>query len=601
MRKLFLFTAALLLLACMAAPPVMAVGTLAGTTISNQAYGDYKDANGNAMSRVYSNTVTVTVSQVAAVSTSPETASHNGLINSEVAYPVTITNEGNGTDTINLAASITGTTGTGTPISTVKIYRDDNGDGIWDAGETTIVTDTGALAADASFKAFAVVTVPSDADNGDTGTATFTATSAFNGSVSDTSTFTTTVQSAVMTLTKAVSPANPKPGDLVTYSITGSNSGTATAYDVLALDSIPANTTYVAGSMKAGPVGGDYAGATGMTDASDSDDAYYDSGNNRVQLDWAECPPSGVFYFQVKVNDNVPQGTVISNSMTATYALSDGGSRDYSETSNSATCTVDYYPGVLLSPNRSGSGNPSDQIVYAFTAQNTGNASDTIDLTYTSASGWTWVIWHDVDGNGIPGTDGDVVLTDTDADGTIDTGVLAQGASIALLAVTSIPVGTSDGSVDSTVITGASSRDTGVTSSVTMTTTVKAPVLSVTKAITDVQAPGGGAHCTPTDPATGAGCTYVPGSVITYQVTATNNGTGNATAVVITDVIPTHTTYVAGSIRTGSSTAGLVPRTDASDGDGGRYEGGAVIVGGSGTLTLGPSGTWVAEFKVMID
>ena len=36
-----------------------AAGTLAGTTISNQAYVDYKDANGNAMPRVFSNTVTV--------------------------------------------------------------------------------------------------------------------------------------------------------------------------------------------------------------------------------------------------------------------------------------------------------------------------------------------------------------------------------------------------------------------------------------------------------------------------------------------------------------------------------------------------------------
>jgi len=57
MRKLFFTLTVLLLLTVIAAPPAMAVGTLAGTAISNQAYADYKDANGNAMTRVYSNTV----------------------------------------------------------------------------------------------------------------------------------------------------------------------------------------------------------------------------------------------------------------------------------------------------------------------------------------------------------------------------------------------------------------------------------------------------------------------------------------------------------------------------------------------------------------
>ena len=69
MRKIFLTFAVLLLTAVVAAPEAMASGTLAGTAISNQAYADYKDANGNAMTRVYSNTVTTTVSRVAGVVT----------------------------------------------------------------------------------------------------------------------------------------------------------------------------------------------------------------------------------------------------------------------------------------------------------------------------------------------------------------------------------------------------------------------------------------------------------------------------------------------------------------------------------------------------
>lgn len=607
MRKLFIFIAVLMCMSVIAAPPVMAAGTLAGTSISNQAYSDYKDANGNDMSRVFSNTVTVTVTQVAAVSTSPETETHNGIPGTNISFPVTVCNDGNGSDTITLSAvNASGWT--------VILYRDDNGDGIWDPSETTVVTNTGVVAVDACFKVIAVVAVPAGAAEGTISVTTLTATSTYDGSVSDSSTLTANVQAASLILTKTASTSTPQPGDIITYAIAGSNAGSGFAYNVRAIDNIPANTTYVAGSMKAGPVGGAYADAYPMTDANDAENltytdggnttianAYYDSGNNRVQLDWSQCLPAGVFYFQVRVNDNVASGTNISNYVTANYSLlSDDMTRPYIETSNSAISAVQNYPGVLLSPDRSGSYNPGDQVVYAFTVQNTGNNSDTVDLTFSSTSGWTWVIWKDVDGNGIPGTDGDTVLTDTDADGVIDTGILAQGGAVSLLAVTTVPAGISNGSVDTTVITGASSTTTSVTSSVTMTTTVKAPVLSVTKSITAVQAPDLSV-CNPTNPATGAGCTFVPGSVITYQVSVINNGAGNATAVAITDMIPTYTTYVAGSIRTGVSTGSLAARTDASDGDGGRFEGNAIIAGGTGGLTLGPSGTWVLEFKTEID
>ena len=76
----------------------------------------------------------------------------------------------------------------------------------------------------------------------------------------------------------------------------------------------------------------------------------------------------------------------------------------------------------------------------------------------------------------------------------------------------------------------------------------------------------------------------------------TNTGAGVATNVVITDVIPDYTTYVAGSILVNGDS-----KTDAADGDGARFTGDAVIVGSTHTYNLGPSGTLTLQFSVTID
>ncbi|MFC1838221.1 hypothetical protein ACFL1N_01475 [Thermodesulfobacteriota bacterium] len=585
MKRSILFLIMFTALSMLVSTQAWAVGTVAGTLIENQAYSDYDDANGNALPRVYSNTVTTEVSQVGGLLLEPPTASKTGTAGTNVYFAATVHNEGNGTDVYDLSA--------GNDKSWITtIYQDDNQDGIWDsATETTEITTTGSIAADGQEYVIVVVSVPGVVPPApdDSSIATLTATSQFDNSITDSSDFTTTALDAALEITKTASPTAPEDGDVITYAITGKNLGSADALNVNFVDVIPANTTYVAESMRVGPVGGSYATAGAQTDASDGDFGYYNSGSGQVELAWGTEPAGGaggVFYFQVRVDDDVSAGTDIANTGTANYQLTVGGTT-YNTQSNESNVTVDSDASVLLDPDRSSSGDPSDEIVYAFTVYNNGNATDVIDLTYTSNSGWTYVFWEDVDLNGIPGTDGDSVLTDTDGDGTIDTGGITQGGSLPVLAVVTIPAGTADGTTETAVVTGTSSLEPGDADGSdieTLTTTVTAPVLGLNKAVS------------PTGP-------QPPGTELTYTVTVTNNGTGAATAVVISDIIPTYTTYKAGSISAGSTVGTLTSKTDANDGDGARYDSlsGAVIVPDGSSLSLGPGGTYVVRFTVTID
>jgi len=562
--------------------------TAAGTVISNQAFVDYKDANGNALLRVFSNTVTTEVSQVGGVEVTPESETKTAAQGTSVSFDAVITNTGNGDDVFALAVS------TACPGGSVTLYEDTNQNGVRDAGEDTVVSSTGSLPAappDNDYHMIVVVDIPAGTANGTTCDTTLTATSQFDGNVADVAVYTSEVQDAVIEFTKSAdTSAGSKPGDTITYAIQGRNVGTATAENVGITDLIPANTTYVPGSMRQGSIGGTYDTAIQMTDTNtDGDGADFNlTAAGAVTVVWGDAPPlpdpsgSGIVYFQVSVNPDVSAGTTISNVATVDYEI--GGNAQTPLNSTTAAFQVEALAGVLVDPDRTGTSDPGDQLVYALTVTNQGNGSDIIDLTYNSSAGWTWVLWADVDGDGTPGTDGDFVLTDSDGDAVPDTRFLPGGASLSILAVATIPAGTSDGTVDTTTITGTSTVDTGVLDPAALTTTVAAPVLGLTKSVN------------PAGP-------QPPGTELTYTMTVTNSGTGTATSVVITDVIPLNTTYKADSIRTGSSLASLTNRTDAQDGDGAEYNTGSnsIVIPDGSSLNLGLGGTWVVQFTVTIN
>jgi len=257
-----LVVAAVLLLA---ANSVLAIGTPAGTTITSQATASYQDANGNPLTAL-SNIVTVTVSQVGAVSLTPDNAAT--VTPGEVRYyPHVVTNGGNGDDTIDVtAASANGWT--------VTLYRDVNSNGTYEAGTDTPLADSdsdgtpdsGTLAADGTMRVLIAVTVPTTAADALADVTTVTGRSSFDTGVADSATDTGTVAAPVLTVVKSVLPAGPQPpGATLTYTMVVTNGGSGDAVSVVLTDPLPANTSYVSSSIR--------QDSTGRTDDADGDNA----------------------------------------------------------------------------------------------------------------------------------------------------------------------------------------------------------------------------------------------------------------------------------------------------------------------------------------
>jgi uncharacterized repeat protein (TIGR01451 family) len=349
------------------------------------------------------------------------------------------------------------------------------------------------------------------------------------GSVSDT--VSDIVSAPSLTIHKSSQDANGGglvPGDILTYTIMVSNSGTANAMGAHISDTLPANTAFVPGSIRLSPSDAGTPGTTPPTLAS--------------SLTITPNQPVSVT-FAVTVNSPLPDQTPIANTASITSSeMPDPITGTITDTTiNAPSLTIrkssqDANGGQLV---------PGDTLTYTVAVANTGTLdatdaliSDTLPANTAFVPGSIRLSPSDA---GTPGT-----TPPTLASGLTITAGQSISVTFAVTVNSPLPDQTPIANTASVTSSETPGPVTGTVSDIVSSE----PGLAIRKSSQDAN-----------------GGQLVPGDVLTYTIAVTNSGTANATGALISDTLPANTAFVPGSIRLSPSdagTPGTTPPTLAS-------------------------------------
>ena len=232
-----------------------------------------------------------------------------------------------------------------------------------------------------------------------------------------------------------------------------------------------------------------------------------------------------------------PAGTSISNQASATYTDASSVSRTVS--SNTVSTTVTQVASLTLTANGAQNASPGSVVYYPHTLTNTGNGTDTFNLSTSNTGGFTMAsvqIFAD-NGSGLP--TGPAITS---------SGPLAANGIFRFVVVGTLPAGATAAQTNTITVTATSAFDNTKTATNTDVTTVSVnAVVTLTKAVSS----NGGAS---------------PSGPYTYTLTYTNTGNSTATSVAVTDVLPVGMVYVPGSARWSATGATPLSDTGASSG-----------------------------------
>ena len=305
-----------------------------------------------------------------------------------------------------------------------------------------------------------------------------------------------TVTAPVMTVSKTASVTTADPGDEINYTLSYENTGTGMASNVKIIDTLPVDVDFVTSYP--------------MYDNASGNVYTWNVGN-------VSGGTSGEIFVIVKVKAGLGDGTLLRNYVKLQYTDANGDplpdETDYVDVTVTApVMTISKTANVATA-------DPGDEVIYTLFYVNTGSGDatdvvvkdtipDEVDFissspNYTSVSGrtYTWNV-----GDVASGDNGTITITVKVKAFTPDKTVITNNVTL-----------------DYDDANGNPRDQESDSASVTIT----APVMTIRK-VADVS-------------------TADPGDKITYTITYTNSGTGNATDVVVEDTIPSDTEYVSSS------------------------------------------------------
>lgn len=512
MRKkaLVLLPLLLALTSCLFFVWASAAITPAGTQIRNRSSASYEDMVGNTYTTTSNEVVTI-VLPVYGVSILPDDSgetppvtpamSQNALPGLTVYYRYDLTNVGNDNDSFSLVP-IVDLANTTMPITAadVQIYYDQNGNGVIDAGEPLIssggVSGTlGPLVSQETASIIVTYTVPPASVVGEVAYVGVEGSSTGDPAQIDTRNYhlTTVVNDAVMTANLSASPAVAYEGNQITYTLTGTNTGSNTAggvtvgsvgltgvliYDVIPLDPSTGNPLPLFGTPAGTPAGGTvvYLNAGNSTAGSpetwnwSTTSAPGDIAVGYITNGGIVTGQSYSFTYQVTVPTGMPAG-VLSNTAALAYVDNSPSTPDPTlVVSNTASVTIGQTAAVLIGP----AGNPAagtppgynddvttvatayanTSVDFVNTVRNDGNGADFIDIVLDPSSTvpptWSVLFFQ---------SDGITPLVDNGGDGVPDLGPLAPGETRDLVVRLVIPGNQGAGGPFDAVIQAQSEND----------------------------------------------------------------------------------------------------------------------------------------------
>lgn len=411
-----------------------------GDRITNIASGDFQDAYGN-VQVINSNPVDLTITEVRALQL-VRNQQQNGLIGGQISYPHVLTNSGNVRDSYQF--SLTQQNTDQFDLNNLAVYADRNQDGIPDDNVNLLLGNSITLDAGESLAVVVSGSIPTNRVNADSAVFNLIATSLTgptppSASVTDTTVVTT---GAVIAVNKSQSISTGPTGTIITYTLRYNNTGNSAGE--LRIDDIlnDSEILYVDGS-------GRFSNGSGnLTDIDDTESTAnsaltYKSIDNGATHTVSIVIPSipaqstGSISFQVQAL-SADDGRIDN---TADYRQYNAGALIKTSTSNTVTFTLQGGASVVLNTNASSTsnaGNPSSapdnlqaitsaiagtEVLFDNYVWNTGTSADIFNLSTVTASlpACASVRLYSADGR--------TLLTDSNGDGVIDTGPLAQGQS----------------------------------------------------------------------------------------------------------------------------------------------------------------------------